>query len=139
MTLPPLRERRQDIPALVRHFLARAAERQSTVEKPISDDVMNALRNYDWPGNVRELENAVERAYILSGDEIALEDLSAKIRRSADTGEYGENGRPSLEEVERRYVLETLESAGHDKVVAAKILGIDLSTLYRKLKRYEEL
>ena len=139
MTLPPLRERRQDIPALVRHFLSRAAERQSTVEKPISDEAMVALRNYDWPGNVRELENAVERAFILSGDEIALEDISPKIRRSAGTGEHSENGRPSLEEVERRYVLETLESAGHDKVAAAKILGIDLSTLYRKLKRYEEL
>ena len=139
MTLPPLRERRADIPALVRHFLSRSAERQSTVEKPISDDAMAALRSYEWPGNVRELENAVERASILSGDEIRAEDLSPRIRRSAGGGEYSENVRASLEEVERRYVLETLESTGHDKVAAAKILGIDLSTLYRKLKRYEEL
>ena len=139
MTLPPLRERRQDIPSLVRHFLGRAAEKQSTVEKPITDEAMSALRNYDWPGNVRELENAVERAFILSGDEITIDDLPPKIRRSVGTGEWSNNGRPSLEEVERRYVLETLESTGHDKVEAAKILGIDLSTLYRKLKRYEEL
>jgi len=138
MTLPPLRERRQDIPALIRHFLSRAAERQSTVEKPIADVTMSALCGYEWPGNVRELENAVERAFILSGDEIKLEDLSPKIRRSAGTGEYRNDGRASLEEVERRYVLETLEVAGHDKVAAAKTLGIDLSTLYRKLKRYEE-
>ena len=62
-----------------------------------------------------------------------------KIRRSLGSGEYSENGRPSLEEVERRYVFETLDSTGHDKVAAARILGIDLSTLYRKLKRYEEL
>ena len=139
MTLPPLRERRQDIPSLVRHFLGHSAEKQSTVEKPITDEAMSALRNYDWPGNVRELENAVERAFILSGDEITIDDLPPKIRRSVGTGEWSNNGRPSLEEVERRYVLETLESTGHDKVEAAKILGIDLSTLYRKLKRYEEL
>ena len=139
MTLPPLRERRQDVTSLVRHFLGRAAEKQSTVEKPITDDAMSALRNYDWPGNVRELENAVERSFILSGDEITIDDLPPKILRSVGSGEYSENGRPSLEEVERRYVLETLESTGHDKVAAAKTLGIDLSTLYRKLKRYEEL
>ena len=139
MTLPPLRERRQDIPALVRHFLSCAAEKQSTVEKPIADEAMTTLRNYDWPGNVRELENAVERAFILSGDEITLSDLSPKIQRSVGTGEPHTDGRPPLEEVERRYVLETLESTGNDKVAAAKILGIDLSTLYRKLKRYEEL
>ena len=139
MTLPPLRQRRQDIASLVRHFLARAAEKQSTVEKPISDEALSALRNYDWPGNVRELENAVERSFILSGDEITIDDLPPKIRRSVGSGEYSENGRPSLEEVERRYVYDTLDSTGHDKVAAARILGIDLSTLYRKLKRYEEL
>lgn len=139
MALPPLRERRQDIPALVRHFLSRAAEKQSTVEKPISDEAMSALRNYDWPGNVRELENAIERAFILSGDEITVDDLTARIRRSTGTGDPHEGSRPSLEEVERRYVLETLENSGNDKVAAARILGIDLSTLYRKLKRYDEL
>jgi DNA-binding NtrC family response regulator len=139
MTLPPLRERRQDIPALVRHFLSRAAERQSAVEKPISDEAMSSLRNYDWPGNVRELQNAVERALILSGDEIGLDDISPKIRVTTGVGEYSESGRPTLEDVERRYVLDTLESNGNDKVAAAKTLGIDLSTLYRKLKRYEEL
>ena len=139
MTLPPLRERRQDIPALVRHFLSREAERQSTVEKPISDEAMSSLRNYDWPGNVRELQNAVERALILSGDEIGLDDISPKIRVAMGVGEYRASGRPTLEEVERRYVLDTLESNGNDKVAAAKTLGIDLSTLYRKLKRYEEL
>ena len=139
MTLPPLRERRQDIPPLVRHFLSRAAEKQSTVDKPISDEAMSALRNYDWPGNVRELENAVERAFILSGDGIEIGDLPQRVRRAVGTAELSDNGRPSLEEVERRYVFETLESTGQDKVAAARILGIDLSTLYRKLKRYEEL
>jgi DNA-binding NtrC family response regulator len=139
MTLPPLRQRRQDIASLVRHFLSRAAEKQSTVEKSISADAMAAFRNYDWPGNVRELENAVERSFILSGDEITVDDLPPKIRRFVGSGENSDNGRPPLEEVERRYVFETLESTGHDKVAAARILGIDLSTLYRKLKRYEEL
>lgn len=139
LTLPPLRERRQDVPALVRHFLSRAAEKQSTVEKAISDDALSALKNYDWPGNVRELENAIERAFILSGDVIGIEDLSPKIRKSVGTSGDDVAGRPTLEQIERKYVLETLDTAGSDKVAAAKILGIDLSTLYRKLRRYEEL
>ena len=105
----------------------------------VSADAMTALMNYGWPGNVRELENAVERAFILSGDEISPNDLPQRVRRSIGTGDWNNDGRPSLEEIERRYVLETLESTDHDKVAAAKILGIDLSTLYRKMKRYEEL
>lgn len=139
ITLPPLRERRDDVPALVRHFISRAADKQSTVEKAISDDAMNALRTYEWPGNVRELENAIERAFILSGDEIDLDSLSSKIRKAVGTPTSisGEDG--TLESVERRHVMETLHAAGDDKVAAAKTLGIDLSTLYRKLKRYEEL
>lgn len=140
--LPPLRERTEDIPVLARHFIAKSAANQSAVEKPISRDAISALVGYDWPGNVRELENAIERAFILSGDKIETNNFPAKIIRSAE-GSYvsldPEGVRPPLEEIERRYVLETLHSLGDDKAAAAKILGIDLSTLYRKLKRYEEL
>lgn len=139
ITLPPLRERREDIPALSRHFISRVAEKQSTVEKAVSDEAMNALRNYNWPGNVRELENAIERAFILSSDEITTSDLSTKISNSSKAVTGNEPDTLSLEQMERRHVLETLRSTGEDKVAAAKILGIDLSTLYRKLKRYEEL
>jgi DNA-binding NtrC family response regulator len=142
VTLPPLRERIEDIPALAKHFVAKSAGNQSTVEKAVNKDAMSALCRYAWPGNVRELENAVERAFILSGDEIDRESLPGKIR-DATSGAYvsndNEGGRPTLEEIERRYVLETLQSTGEDKVAAAKILSIDLSTLYRKLKRYEEI
>lgn len=142
MTLPPLRDRREDVPMLAKHFSAKSAINQSVVEKAISKEAMSALVNYDWPGNVRELENAIERAFILSGEEISIDSLPAKVRKgsvhSFQTHD-GDGFRPTLEEVERRYVREILGSVNEDKVSAAKILGIDLSTLYRKLKRYEEI
>lgn len=137
--LPPLRERSGDIPALAKHFVSRVAEKQSTTEKAIADGAMNALRNYEWPGNVRELENVIERSFILGGDEITADDLSAKIRNTTASRTALENDQLTLEDVERRHILETLRHSGEDKVAAAKLLGIDLSTLYRKLKRYEEL
>lgn len=139
ITLPPLRDRVDDVASLVRHFAAKSAANQSTVQKPIDAAAMNALCNYAWPGNVRELENTIERAFILSGDEIDIESLPAKIRNAAGSAIPASGEQSTLEAVERRFVLETLQSASDDKVAAAKILGIDLSTLYRKLKRYEEL
>jgi DNA-binding NtrC family response regulator len=135
--IPPLRERRADIPLLVRHFLAKSARNQNRPAKAIDDDALAALQAYDWPGNVRELENAVERAFVLSGDLIMKHDLPAKIG-SGGQRENASDEHPTLEETEKRYVLEVLDSVGNDKVQAARILGIDLSTLYRKLKRYEE-
>ncbi len=141
--LPPLRERREDIPLLAKHFASQTAREQKSVEKQISKEAMTALINYNWQGNVRELQNAVERAFILSNEEIDLESLPSKIKISATAGAFEmrdpEGLRPTLEEVERRYVLEILNTAGQDKTLAANILGIDLSTLYRKLKRYDEI
>lgn len=142
ISIPPLRQRLEDIPLLAKHFVAKSAKSQNAVEKPISREAVSALVNYNWPGNVRELENAIERAFILSGDEIDLDSLPAKVRESA-AHSYGSNDdegfRPTLEEMERRYLIDVLGSVGDDKVKAASILGIDLSTLYRKLKRYEEI
>ena len=142
MSIPPLRERREDVPLLAKHFAAKTARSQNAPEKSFSRDALAALANYDWPGNVRELENAIERAFILSGDELDVESLPAKVR-SASVGAFpshdGENFKPTLEEMERRYLIETLASVEGDKAKAAGILGIDLSTLYRKLKRYEEI
>jgi DNA-binding NtrC family response regulator len=135
VSLPPLRERPEDIPALVRHFISKSASHQNTVAKPINDDAMNALRSYDWPGNVREMENCIERAFILSGDAIDMESLPPKVRQA--TGPSTSTDSTSLESVERRHILDTLASTNEDKVEAARLLGIDLSTLYRKLKRYE--
>ena len=140
--LSPLRERRDDIPLLVRHFAAKSARNQNTEEKNVTPHAMSALLNYGWQGNVRELENAIERAFILSGDEIDVESLPPRIRSNAehtfpavDTAAF----RPTLEETERQYVMKIMADVDGDKTEAARILGIDLSTLYRKLKRYEDI
>jgi two-component system NtrC family response regulator len=140
--LPPLRARREDIPLLIKHFIAEIAKEQNTTEKIIAREAMSALINHNWQGNVRELQNAVERAFILSNDEIFLENLPPKIRIGAENNyeiRDPEGLRPTLEEMERRYILEVLRAVNEDKTAAAEILGIDLSTLYRKLKRYEEI
>lgn len=140
IVVPPLRDRREDIPLLVKHFAAKSARSQNGAEKMISKKAISALVNFDWPGNVRELENVIERAAILSTGDIELEALPSKVRLNVareirDTERF----RPTLEEMERRYMLEILKSVDDDKTLAANILGIDLSTLYRKLKRYEDL
>jgi len=138
--VPALRERRDDIPLLVKHFVAKAARSQNTESKAVSGEAMTALMSYDWPGNVRELENAVERAFILSDAEIGLETLPMKIRTSANgsAGAVEMGGGPmTLDEVERLYIEDVMRSSDGDKAKAAAILGVDLSTLYRKLKRFE--
>jgi DNA-binding NtrC family response regulator len=139
ISLPPVRERPDDIPSLVKHFAAKVAETQSSVPKPISDDAMNALRSHTWPGNVREMENSIERAFILSGDEITLADLPQKIKNSSGQSSHSQGEHATLESMERHHILDTLSASDGDKVAAAQKLGIDLSTLYRKLKRYEEI
>jgi len=139
ITVPPLRERGEDIPLLVKHFVARNAKLQNVAPKSVTDKAAVTLSNYSWPGNVRELENTIERAMILSGEEIDLESLPPKVRSTAESSRTSMGSRPTLEEMERRYVLEVMAHVGDDKASAAGILGIDLSTLYRKLKRYEEL
>ena len=137
VAVPPLRDRREDIPLLIRFFL----NKSSNGEQTVSDEVMNGLVNYRWPGNVRELQNAIERASILSGEEIEYENLPDRIKRdsnpNASTNDP-EGFRPTLDEVEKTYIVETLEEMGNDKTKTAGILGIDLSTLYRKLKKYED-
>ena len=141
INLPPLRERREDIPLLVKHFSKKAASEQNADSKNVSKEAMYALLNYRWQGNVRELQNAIERAFILSGDEIDLDSLPTRLKSdSSDLFEIRdpEGLRPTLEEMERRYILEILNASNKDKTQAAQILGIDLSTLYRKLKKFNE-
>ena len=140
ISISPLRERRDDIPLLVEHFAAKSARNQNAEEKEVSQKAMAALLNYGWPGNVRELENAIERAFILSGDELDVESLPPRVRNNTRNSDHEAIGlRSTLEEMERQYVSEIMTAADNDKVQAAKILGIDLSTLYRKLKRYEDI
>ena len=135
--LPPLRERKDDIPVLARLFLDRLAEREG--EKVLGNDTLEVLCAYDWPGNVRELENALERAVVVASDgEILVDHLPGGVRASDAkplvTNEPPPN--PSMEAIERAYIQWVLTAEGGNKSKAAEVLGIDPSTLYRKLNRY---
>ncbi|HEY3296248.1 MAG TPA: sigma-54 dependent transcriptional regulator [bacterium] len=137
--IKPLRERRDDILELTDHFLDRACRRHGLTRKTLSEEARRLFISYGWPGNVRELENTIERAVILS-EEMVLEAsiLPGKIQ-SAQSGSYagnGDGGHGTLEDVERAYLLRVLEETGWQKKRASEILGIDPSTIYRKLQRY---
>lgn len=135
-TVPPLRDRREDIPLLVRYFVKRFCEEQGVAEKKVSDEAMQRLINYEWRGNVRELQNAMERAVTLSDEQIEESSLPNKILNT-NIGTLDLTGQVvTLEELERRHILDTMASVNDDKTRTAELLGIDLSTLYRKLKRY---
>lgn len=141
INLPPLRDRREDIPLLVKHFINKSAQTQNSPEKPISKEALSILVNHRWQGNIRELQNAIERAFALSGNEIDVESLPPRISDKSDNIyeiRDPEGLRLTLEEMERRYILEIMNSVNKDKTAAADILGIDLSTLYRKLKKFNE-
>lgn len=137
--VPSLRDRRSDIAGLVQHFLKTMADRVGEVPKDLTEEAMDLLSEYDWPGNVRELENALERAAIVSlGSRIGVEDLPARIREAPAprlvSAEPPTN--PSMEVVEQAYIQWVLAAEGGNKTRAAEVLGIDPSTLYRKLNRY---
>ncbi|MEP6618203.1 MAG: sigma-54 dependent transcriptional regulator [bacterium] len=137
--LPTLRQRADDIPLLAEYFLERIAGLRNEPQKVLSPSTVEALVNYTWPGNVRELENALERAVILTPDvEIppsALpERVTARVSEPLVADRVQSN--PTLEAVERAYIMWVLQSEGGNKSRAADALGIDPSTLYRKLSRY---
>jgi DNA-binding NtrC family response regulator len=138
--LPPLRERPGDIGLLVEHFLAKYASRERRSEAGIAPAAATALARYGWPGNVRELENTIERALALSKDGFILpSDLPkelASLTESQATPPAGLiDDRPTLAELERRYIELVLRETGGNKKRAAEILGIDRRTLYRTLER----
>ena len=130
--LPALRERREDIPLLVDHFLRKFCASMSRLEVPqVTPEAMDLLVRYDWPGNVRELENAVERALVITrGQELKPADFSFQLQAAA-----APNGR-TLEEVERAQVEHVWRQSAGNHSAAARVLGIDRTTLYKKLKRY---
>jgi DNA-binding NtrC family response regulator len=137
--LPPLRQRRDDIPVLAEHFLHRIAGIRSQAPKRLQPGAIEALQEYQWPGNVRELENALERAVILTeGDQISTAVLPERVteRRAEPLVSSHTPTNPTLEAVERAYIMWVLQSEGGNKSRAAEVLGIDPSTLYRKLSRY---
>ncbi len=137
--LPPLRERKNDIPMLVNSFLEKFSSSQRTVTS-VSEDAMARLLAYDWPGNVRELENAVERAVALgSGPVVALTDLPTNLQHGIFERRMGMDELVPLEELERRAIFRALRETAGDKLAAARLLGIGKTTLYRKLKEYEHL
>jgi len=136
LDLPPLRERPEDLMELVDVFLARASRRHGAPLVGISAEAMRKLLAHDWPGNVRELANVVERAVVLTKhDTILPEDLPLPDPGSARAGSIREAASRglSLAELERAYVVEVLEASGWNKTRAARSLGIDRRTLYRKL------
>jgi two-component system response regulator HydG len=148
LKLPPLRERREDIPMLVAHFLNKV-NRSHPLRFSIHDDALRTMMKYDWPGNVRELENAVERgATMASGGEIQVGDLPTQLQQEALIALHASSQAGSKHEAavseevvplavqEQRAILDAIRSTHGDKLRAAKLLGIGKTTLYRKLKEY---
>lgn len=137
ITLPPLRERREDIPLLANHFLQRFSQENQKNITHFSPEALEILTQYSWPGNVRELEHTIERAVILSTHPLILpEDLSKKICEEVKIPEFKiDKELLPLREVERRYVLKVLQETGGNKKKASEILGIDRTTLYRILEK----
>jgi two-component system, NtrC family, response regulator AtoC len=143
--LPPLRDRREDIPSLVGHFLNKTARRERREAAAMSPEALRLLSNYSWPGNVRELENAIERAVaVAKGNVVLPSDLPPEVGGSAALGVPGgvsvtDGGiiadRPTLGELERRYIQLVLGECAGNKKKAAEKLGIDRRTLYRALER----
>jgi two-component system response regulator HydG len=140
LPLPPLRDRMEDIPLLAEHFLARFAAARGRHPFRLSPDALAAFQAYDWPGNVRELENALERAAVLSDDdEIGFAELPARVTSDRSRPLVADRlpPNPTMEIIERAYIHWVLQAEGGNKSRAAEVLGIDPSTLYRKLVRYE--
>ena len=136
LELPPLRERKEDIPLLVQHFMTRS-EKERTKASAISEGAMRILINYSWPGNVRELENVIQRAITLGQQELILpEDLPAHLVQETDINiiEKGLRDKYSLDQLEKEYIRRVLIEAGGNKSKAAERLGLDRKTLYRKLE-----
>ena len=139
--VPPLRSRGNDVLLLATHFVRRFAERNGKSVSAISPAAAEKLLAYSWPGNVRELQNSIERAVALTlFEEITVEDLPPKIRDYRPSHVLLAGSDPTelvtLEEVERRYIQRVMEAVSWSKSEATRVLGIDRSTLYRKLDRY---
>jgi transcriptional regulator with PAS, ATPase and Fis domain len=137
--LPPLRERPNDIALLAELFLKRTGEMRGEAPRGLTAEALEAMLKYSWPGNVRELENALERAAILAkGDSIPLSALPERVvePKSDPLVSDAAQSNPTLDTIERAYIMWVLENEGGNKARTAEVLGIDSSTLYRKLSRY---
>jgi two-component system, NtrC family, response regulator HydG len=132
--MPPLRERREDIPLLVNHFVRKFSNEMGKRITRVAPAAMNGLQQYNWPGNVRELENAVERAMVVAQEpELRDQDFTLKAKNGAGLG-FGDVR--SLEDVERTHILRVLDECNGNQTRTAEVLGIDRVTLHHKLKKY---
>jgi two-component system response regulator HydG len=140
LRIPALRERRQDVPVLAQHILERLARSMGT-QHTLSEEALKAMLAYDWPGNVRELENCLERACTMStGPILRIADLSSAVQNAQLQGPRGVPTGPRivpLADIEKQAILSTIDQLNGDKLLAARLLGIGKTTLYRKLKEYE--
>jgi DNA-binding NtrC family response regulator len=140
ITLPPLRERREDIPALVNHFLRRFNRRFRRDVRGITPDALEALSGFDFPGNVRELENVIERAFAMGArEQLTLADLPSLTARATGMPPISARTLPTLADVEKDLILRALALLDNDKEEAARALGISRRTIYRRLKEYGKL
>lgn len=142
LDLPPLRARGADVLRLAQHFVQQFATQTNKAVAGICEPAAERLLSYSWPGNVRELRNVMERAVALTRfDTLAVDDLPEKIRDYQGTQVFIGGDDPeelvSLAEIERRYILHVLQTVGDNKSLAARILGLDRKTLYRKLQQYD--
>lgn len=136
--MPPLRERREDIPMLTLHFIRKHAPRCRVKAKPISPEAMVALKNYEWPGNVRELENAIERALVMgSSDMVLLEDLPESVLEQRAPEETEGKYHASLKEHKRQLILAAIEQTRGNYVEAAQILGVHPNYLHRLIRNLQ--
>ncbi|MDX1630342.1 MAG: sigma-54 dependent transcriptional regulator [Thermoanaerobaculia bacterium] len=142
--LPPLRERGDDVELLAQHFLNELNEREER-QLRFTEECMEQIRRHDWPGNVRELQNVVQRAFILAEDRIDVDCLPPPLKTDGPDGEEGGEDShlevrigSSIDEVERRLILATLQKMDGDKEKTAEALGISVKTLYNRLNRYEQ-
>jgi len=143
LEIPPLRERKSDIPDLVNYFLEKYSKKNNKQVSHLSKAAMNALDTYQWPGNIRELENTIERAVALSNTaEIDTDDLPREVLVQTQTIPQGatvldpSSQQASLEDLEKQHIVKTLEQVRYNKSRAAELLGIDRATLYRKAQKY---
>lgn len=138
LRMPPLRERPEDIPLLVHHFVERLAEENDKTVAGVTGEAMDLLGSYRWPGNVRELRNAVERMVVLSrGGKLTVRDVPGPIREAAGSGTPGAAGaRLTLDEAERQMIERALRAQNGNRTRAAEQLGISRRTLHRKLNEY---
>jgi two-component system response regulator HydG len=136
--VPPLRERKEDIPLLVDYHLKRFCEIHNKKIKGISPEAMKMIKAYSWPGNIRELMNCIESAVVLTlGDEITVDSLPPFLKMKS-ASKTDASSPQNLFEIEKKAILDALEKTGGNKSEAARLLGIGLRTLYRKLKLYKE-